>query len=163
MKIFNNIIERIIRVGAAGAGGLLFGAMLLVVASVTSRFFNVAITGTMELMELMIGVTVAIALAYTALRKGHVAVKLIVSRFPIKTGAIVGIAISFLSLAIWGFMVYAAADLTAEKGLREISETLELPYLPFRAVFMLGLALFSLTFISDIFEEFKKARGKWTQ
>jgi TRAP-type C4-dicarboxylate transport system permease small subunit len=163
MKIFNNIIQRIIRVVTAGAGGLLFGAMLVVVASVTSRFFNVAITGAMELMELMIGVTVAVALAYSALQKGHVAVKLIVSRFPIKTGAIIGIAVALLCLAIWGWMVYAAADITAEKGLREVSETLGLPYLPFRAAFMLGLALFSLTFVSDIYEEIRKASGKWSQ
>lgn len=163
MEIFNSTIQRVTKVGTAVAGGLLFGAMLVVVASVVTRFFNVAITGSKELMELMIGATVGIALAYTALRKGHVAVKLIVSRFPIKTGAIVGIAVSFLSLAIWFLMFGAAAQLTSEKGLREISETLELPYLPFRIVFIFGLLLLSLTFISDIVEEFRKLRGKWTQ
>lgn len=145
------------------AGVFLLGAMLLVVTSVIVRFFNIAIVGSYELMQLMIGVTIAFALVYAALRKGHVAVKIIASRFSTRTGAIVGIAVSFLSLAIWGLMSGATAQLVYEMGLREVSETLEVPYLPFRVVFILGLLLFSLSYISDIFEELKKVRGKWTR
>lgn len=163
VEIFASIVQRVTRVGTVAAGVFLLGAMLLVVASVTSRFFKIAITGSHELMELMIAVVIAFALVYTALRKGHVVVKIIVSRFPTRLGAIVGIAVSFLSLAIWGLMSFAATQLVYEKGLREVSETLEVPYLPFRIVFILGLLLFSLTYVSDIFEEFKKVRGKWTQ
>lgn len=160
VEIFSRIVQRVTGGGAVAAGVFLLGAMLLVVTSVTARFFNIAITGSIELMQLMIAVTIAFALVYTALRKGHVVVKIIVSRFSVRTGAIVGIAVSFLSLAIWGLMSGATAQLVYEMGLRELSETLEIPYLPFRVVFILGLLLFSLSYISDIFEELKKVRGK---
>jgi TRAP-type C4-dicarboxylate transport system permease small subunit len=160
MEIFSRIVQRVTRGGTVLAGVLLSGAMLLVVASVIFRFFNKVIVGSHELMELMIGATIAFALAYAALRKGHVVVNIIVSRFPTKLGAIVSILASFLSLAIWGLMAGAATQLIYEKGLREVSETLGLPYLPFRIAFILGLLLFSLTFVSDIFEGFKKVRGK---
>ena len=90
-------------------------------------------------------------------------VKIIASRFPTRFGAIVGIAVSFLSLAIWGLIAGSTAQLAYEQGLKAVSETLEVPYLPFKIAFILGLLLFSLSCISDIFEELKKVRGKWTQ
>ena len=163
MEIFASIVQRVTKVGTVAAGIFLVGAMLLVVTGVIVRFFNIAIVGSYELMQLMIAVTIAFALVYTALRKGHVVVKIITSRFPTRIGAIVGIVVSFLSLAIWGLMSWATAQFVYEKGLREVSETLEVPYLPFRVVFILGLLLFSLSYISDIFEELKKVRGKWTR
>lgn len=160
MEILSSIVRRVTKVGTVAAGVFLLGAMLLIVTGVIVRFFNIAIVGSFELMQLMMAVTIAFALVYAALQKGHVVVKIIVSRFPTRLGAIVGIAVSFLSLAIWGLMSWAAAQMVYEKGLREVSETLEVPYLPFRIVFILGLLLFSLTYVSDIFEGFKKVLGK---
>jgi len=146
------------------AGAFLVGAMLIVVTSVTARsLLNIGIIGSSEVMELMMAIVVAFALAYTALRKGHVKVDIIVSRFSVRIRAIVSIAISFLTLAIFGLMSAGTAQLVYEKGLREFSETLDVPYFPFRSVFILGLLLFSLSYIFDIFEGIKKVRGKWTQ
>ena len=156
METFTLIIQRVTRVGTILAGIFLIGAMLLVVASVISRFFNVAITGSIELMQLMISVTIAFALAYTALRKGHVVVNILISRFPVMSGAIIGVVISFISLAIWILMSYAGAQFIFEKGMTELSETLRIPYAPFRSIFTLGLLLLSLSFVSDIFENLKK-------
>lgn len=163
MEIFSRIVQRVTRGGTVAAGVFLVGAMLLVVTSVIFRQFNIAIAGSYEMMQLMMAVVIAFALAYTALKKGHVAVKILVSRFSVRTGAIVGIAVSFLSLAIWGLVAGSTAQLVYEKGLREVSETLEVPYLPFRSVFILGCLLFSLIYIPDIFEGLKKVRGKWTR
>lgn len=145
------------------AGAFLLGAMLLVVTGVIARFFNIAIVGSYELLQLMMAVTIAFALVYTALRKGHVVVKIVVSRFSVRTGAIVCILVSFLSLAIWVLIAGATAQLVYEQGLRAISETLEVPYLPFKIALILGLLLLSLSYISDIFEELKKVRGKWNR
>ena len=146
------------------AGAFLAAGMLLVVTSVASRaFFNIGVVGTYELLQLMMGVVIAFALVYTALRKGHVAVKIISSRFSLKTGAIIGIAMAFLSLAMWGITSGAIVQYLCEMGMTEMSETLEVPYLPFRAVLILGLLLLSLTYISDIYEGIRKGRGKWTQ
>jgi TRAP-type C4-dicarboxylate transport system permease small subunit len=163
MEIFSRIVQRVTKGGTVAAGVFLWSAMFLVVASVISRQFNVAITGSHELMELMISVTIAFALVYAALQKRHVVVKIIVSRFSVRTAAIVSIVVSFLSLAIWGLIAGATAQLVYEQGMRAISETLEVPYLPFKIVLILGVLLFSLTYISDIFEELKKVRGKWNR
>lgn len=163
MEIFSRIVQRATKVGTVGAGVFLLGAMLLVVTGVIARFFNIAIVGSYELLQLMMAVTIPFALVYTALRKGHVVVKIIASRFSVRTGAIVCILVSFLSLAIWGLMAGSTAQLAYEQGLRAVSETLEVPYLPFRIALILGLLLFSLSYIPDIFEELKKVRGKWTQ
>lgn len=164
MEIFNRIIQRITGGGAWAAGVFLVASMLLVVTSVACRaFFNIGVVGTYELLQLMMGVVIAFALVYTALRKGHVVVNIVISRFSLKTGAIIGIAMAFLSLAIWGITSGAVAEYIYEVRLTELSETLEVPYLPFRAVFVLGLLLLALSYISDIYDGIRKVRGKWSQ
>lgn len=160
MEKFNHILRRVIRWGSALAGIALVVAMLIVVVSVVSRFFDIAVAGSMELMQLIMAIVIAAALAYAGLRKGHVVVKIIVSRLPVKGGSAFGIAMAFLSLVIWGLMCWAAVKFVLEIGLEEVSETLEIPYMPFRILFILGLLLFSLTYILEIFEEIQKARGK---
>lgn len=162
MGTFEGIVKRVIRWGSSLAGVALIAAMLIVVVSVVSRFFDIAVAGSMEIMQLLMGIVVACALAYAALHKGHVAVKILVSRFSVKTGAAIAIIISLLSLAIWGLMCWAAVDFILEMGMTELSETLEIPYMPFRIVFILGLLFFALTYILDIFQEIQKVRGKWT-
>jgi len=164
MEIFSRIIQRITAGGTWAAGAFLVAGMLLVVTSVACRaFFNIGVVGTYELLQLMMGVVIAFALVYAALRKGHVVVTIISSRFSLKPGVVIGIAMAFLSLAMWGLTSGATVQYLCEMGMTEMSETLEVPYLPFRAVFILGLLLFSLSYISDIYEGIRKGRGKWTQ
>lgn len=160
MELFSSIVRQVTKAGTVLAGACLLGAMLVVVASVTTRFFNVAITGSHELMELLISATIAIALVYTALRKGHVVVKIVLDKFSVRWKAITGIGTSLLSMGIWGTMSIAALLLVFDKGTRELSETLEIPYLPFRLIFIIGLILLSLTFVSDFIEEYRKVRSK---
>ncbi|MFP3975115.1 MAG: TRAP transporter small permease subunit [Dehalococcoidia bacterium] len=158
--MFRRIIQRTTRGGTAVAGVVLVSSMLLVVITVIARLLNIAIPGGMELMQLMMAIVIAFALVYAALQKAHVVVRILTAKFPVRIGAIASIIVSFLSLATWGLMSFAAAQLVYDKGLREVSETLEIPYSPFRIIFIFGLLLFALSFVVDMYDEFKKVVNK---
>ena len=130
--------------------------MLLVVAVVLFRLFGKAIPGSYELIELMIVVTVAFALSYTALKQSHVVVDLLVSRFPLRTQTILAIFTYFLSMVIWGLIVWASYDIMLEKWLLEQSYLLKIPYLPFRIVWVFGLLIFSLIFLLEMYKALKQ-------
>jgi TRAP-type C4-dicarboxylate transport system permease small subunit len=101
-------------------------------------------------------IPVGFALVYTALKKYHVTVDILVSRFPPRLSVAAEILASALSFAIWGLMVSAAAVLASETGLQELTETLEIPYLPFRIIWIFCLFLFSLTYLIDLFRIFRR-------
>jgi len=156
MKRFADIVRRIIVLGTGLGAVFLAGIMVLIVASIITRFFGRVIPGSYEMIELMIVVTVAFALAYTGLRQGHVIVNIIVSRFPQRFQGIVAGFTCLISLGIWGLMAWAAYDIAVEKGILEVTDYFLVPYIPFRFIFALGLLLLSLVFLIDMYEAMKR-------
>ncbi len=156
MGVLAALLERVTKAGVFLGGIALIAAMLLTISNILGRPLKIVIPGSYEIFELIMVIPVGFALVYAALKKYHVIVNLIVSRFPPKIGAAAEMLAAFLSFAIWGLMAYAAASLAFETGLKEISETLEIPYLPFRMVWIFCLFLFSLTYLLDFFRSLKR-------
>lgn len=156
MNRFADIIRRVTVLGTGLGAAFLAGIMVLIVASIIVRLFGRVIPGSYELIELMIVVTVAFALAYTGLKQGHVTVNIIVSRFPQRVQDIVAGFTCLISLGIWGVMAWAAYKIAVEKGILEVTEYFLVPYIPFRFVFALGLLLLSLAFLIDMYNALKR-------
>ena len=156
MGVLAVLLERVTKAGVFLGGIALIAAMLLTISNILGRPLKIVIPGSYEIFELIMVIPVGFALVYAALKKYHVIVNLIVSRFPPKIGAAAEMLAAFLSFAIWGLMAYAAASLAFETGLKEISDTLEIPYLPFRMVWIFCLFLFSLTYLLDFFRSLKR-------
>lgn len=156
MDCFTRIVSRIIKLGTIIAAVFLAGIMLLIVASVIVRPSGHVIAGSYEMIELLIVITVAFALAYTALLKGHVAVDILMERFSKRTQAIVAIFTWFLSFTIWGLITWANIDIMREKWLLEQTELLLVPYLPFRIVWIFGLALFCVIFLMEMINSIRQ-------
>ena len=156
MGVLAELLQRITKAGVFLGGAFLILAMLLTISNILGRPLKIVIPGSYEIFELIMVIPVGFALVYAALKKYHVIVNLIVSRFPPRLGAAAEMLAAFLSFAIWGLMAYAGASLAFETGLKEISETLEIPYLPFRMVWIFCLFLFSLTYLLDLFLAFKR-------
>ena len=134
--------------------------MMLLVSNIVGRPANFVIPGSYEIFELIMVVPVSFALVHAALKKYHVVVELIVKRFPPRLGAAAEMLSSFLMIVTWGWMAYAGASYAFEYGLEELSETLEIPYLPFRMVFLFCLFLFCLTYIVDFSQAFRRFFNK---
>ena len=160
MNVLSDLLQRITKVGAMIGGVFLIAGMLLLIINILGRFFHFVIPGSYEIFELIMVVPVAFALVYTAIKKGHVVVHLVVSRFPPRLGLATEILACLVSLSIWALIAWAGAQLVFETGLQEVSETLDIPYLPFRIVWIFCLFLFCLTYLVDLFRASRRLLDK---
>lgn len=156
MNVLDDFLHRISRVGGFLGGVFLIAAMLLLISNIVGRFTNTVIPGSYELFEMLMVVPISFALFYAALKKYHVIVELIVSRFPTRFAAVAQMAASLLSFAIWLLITWASIQIAFENGLREITEVLEIPYLPFRIVWIFFILLFCLTCLLDFFQAYRR-------
>ncbi len=151
MNAFADLRQRLISGGTIIGGVFLIAGMLLLISNILGRFVNFVIPGSYELFELFMVIPVAIALVYTALQNAHVVVNILISRFPARLAAICEMAASLLGLAIWGLITYAGAHMAFENGLKETTDILGIPYLPFRIAWVLCLLIFSLIYLYAFF------------
>jgi TRAP-type C4-dicarboxylate transport system permease small subunit len=134
--------------------------MVLVVIMVILRFSGRALPGTFDLTQLMVVIPAAFALSYAALQKRHVVINIFVSRFPQRVRAVVEVFTCLVSLATWGIMGWATYQFALKMGLREITEVLRIPYLPFRLLLAVALVLLSVVYLLDLFKALKQALKK---
>lgn len=144
---------------ALGAA-FLVGMMVLITASVISRRAGNVIQGTYELSQLMVVVTAAFALAYAALNKTHIVIKVVVERFPQRAQAILEAVMSFISLATWAMVAWTGVLIVSKRWLNEASEYLSVPYLPFRLIFLFGVVLVCSVYLIDLIRALRQAVRK---
>lgn len=147
MKAFAELSHRLVNSVNLIGGVFLIAGMLLLMSNILGRFINFVIPGSYELFELFMVIPVSVALVYTALKDAHVVVDILVSRFPRRLAAFFEMAASLLSFAIWGGITYAGAHMAFENGLKETTDILGIPYLPFRIFWILCLLVFSLVYL----------------
>ena len=100
------------------------------------------------------------ALGYAALHKSHVDVGIIVEKLPARMQAFLGTITSFLTMATWAVTAWAGTKVMRERWYSEVSETLDVPFGPFRLVLFVGLVLVALVYLMDTIAAFKKAVQK---
>lgn len=147
------IIRRISGAGAAIGATSLLAVMLLIIANIVYRFFGGVIAGTYELIGPMVVVTAAFALVYTALHHGHIAINIITSRLPERIRAIVGSFTGTIALGLWILIAWGSVKLMVQKATAgEATYLLNVPFLPFRLFWELGLILFCFVLLLDLFK-----------
>lgn len=132
------------------AGGFLVAMILLTCTNIVLRLVWVPIRGTYELMGYGGGIVTAFALGYTQLKRGHVAVDILVLRFSKRTQNILHgvndfICMIFFAVVAWQIAKYA----TTLWNTGEVTETLQIIYYPFTYGVALGCAVLSLVFLTD--------------
>jgi len=146
--------------GGIGVGVLVLMVILTVAEVLARRAFNTPITGTLELTSLGLVVVVFLTLAHCGARGGHVALDIIVARFPKRikasTGAIMYILTTgILGVASWQLWVQAMRV----QRMGQTSGLLEIDIYPFLYIAALGSLLLTLVyliyFISSLDEVWK--------
>lgn len=150
MDRFKNIIGRIVRWGTIAGSIFLLVVVLIIVVNVIIRFFGHMIPGHYELVSLITVISVAFSLSYTAIHKGHIAMNILVSRLSERNRIILGAFTTIVSIAVWGAIAWASITVIQGKMLKEVSNMLLIPYLPFRCVWVLGLILYCLVMVTDL-------------
>ncbi|MEA3359810.1 MAG: TRAP transporter small permease [Thermodesulfobacteriota bacterium] len=135
------------------AGVFLVGMILLTCSNIFLRIVWIPVRGTFEIMGFLGATATAFALGYTQMKKGHIAIDILVCSFSKKTQGILN-GINYLILAIffavvsWQISKYATTLLKSG----EVTETLRIIYYPFTYGVALGCAALSLVFLVDFFK-----------
>lgn len=137
------------------AGVLLLTMIFLVCSNVFLRIVWVPVKGTFELMGYIVAVVTAFTLGYTQIKKGHIAVDILVLRFSKKIQKILNsinylICTIFFAIVAWQIGKYASTLLKTG----EVTETLRIIYYPFTYAVAFGCIVFSLVFLSEFLKSF---------
>jgi len=131
----------------------LVAMMFLTCSNIFLRMLWLPVKGTFELMGYFGAIVTAFALGYTQIKRGHIAVTILVDSFSkrarkILTGTNNLTCMLFFALAAWQSGKYATSLLKAG----EVTETLRIIYYPFTYGVALGFALLSLAFLVEILQ-----------
>ena len=133
-------------------GGLfLVGMIVLTCANIISRLIWVPIIGTFELMGFFGAIVTAFALGYTQVKRGHIAVDVLVNTFSDKVKKILQmisdlICCIFFLFAAWQLAIKA----TTLMKTGEVTETLQVIYYPFTYAVAFGCFVLSLTLLTTL-------------
>lgn len=158
MGSIENAIRRISNLASGLGAAVLVAIMALVVANIGFRFFGRVIPGTYELVQLLIVVTAAFALAQTAHDKGHIVVSVLLSRLPVRGQMVTLCITSFIGFAIWGLLAWGTVAAMGEGWLEETTELLEVPFWPVKLCWVLGLILLSLLLLMEFINGLRRLR-----
>ncbi|QGY38950.1 TRAP transporter small permease subunit [Pseudodesulfovibrio cashew] len=140
-------ISRHISRGLAFLAGLfLVGMMLLACANMVLRAVWVPVQGTFELMGFMGAVVAAFSLGFAQREKAHIAVGILLARFPARVRRLADALTSAVSSGFFilcGMETWKWASFLVQTG--EVSETLQITYYPF--VFAASAGCMALAFV----------------
>lgn len=141
MQKFSEILEKATRFCDYLAGFCLAATMLLIVTNILLRvIWRSPISGVIDFVNVLSALTVALALAYCAVKNGHIMIDLVVEKLPTRAQAVVDSLISLLSLAFWA----VATWYTVEYGVTMmktavVMSTASIPVYPVLYLIALGL------------------------
>ncbi|MGM0383260.1 MAG: TRAP transporter small permease [Thermodesulfobacteriota bacterium] len=132
------------------AGISLIIMILLTCSNIFLRLVWIPVKGTFELMGFLGAITTAFALGYTQIKRGHIAIDIVVSSFSKRNQGILNsinylISALFFVIVSWQIAKYATTLLKSG----EITETLRIIYYPFTYGVALGCVALSLVFFVD--------------
>ncbi len=153
MKQFSKIMQYANRLLILVGGTALVAMVVLTCANIFMRAVSAPIRGTFELMGFFGALVASLSLGYTQLHRGHIAVDVLVQRFP---GRIRKILISlnnavcalFFTMVAW--QIADKAAVLRDTG--EVTETLRIAYYPFTYGTAVGCAFLALIFIQQLIE-----------
>lgn len=151
MKVLDKICEILTRLLLWMGGFFLVTMIFLTCANIVFRLVWMPIKGTFELMGFFGAIVTAFALSYTQVKRGHIAVDILINTRSKKTRKIIDIinhtiCCLFFCVAAWQIAIKAATIMNTG----EITETLRIIYYPFTYGVAFGCASLSLILFKDL-------------
>ncbi len=162
MSQFEKLVERLVNLMAVVGGIFLVGMVAITCANIFSRVVWVPIRGTFELMGYAGAIVTAFALGYAQIKKGHVAVDVLVNKYPAWANALVHRINAFLCLLFFfivGWQITKKANILMRTG--EVTETLQIIYYPFTYAVAFGCFVLALVLVVELIKPFgSEMKGK---
>lgn len=147
LQKFNHYLNRLLM---AVAGCFLGALILLTCANIFLRLVWVPIQGTFELMGYFGAVLTAFALGYAQIRRGHIAVDILVLGFSRKTQRILRFINAVVCMLFFGLVTWQISKYGTTLWITgEVTETLRIIYYPFTYCVALGCAALALVFLTE--------------
>jgi TRAP-type C4-dicarboxylate transport system permease small subunit len=133
------------------AGVFLLAMILLTCTNIFLRIVWLPVKGTFELMGFFGAIATACALGYTQIKRGHIAVDILVNRFSKKTRNILNginyfICMIFFTIAGWRMVQWA----TTLWRTGEVTETLRIIFYPFTYGVALSCFTLAMVLLTDL-------------
>jgi TRAP-type C4-dicarboxylate transport system permease small subunit len=158
MSFFERIIGSISKYAYWIGGAGVVAMMLLVVANILTRKVWVPIYGTYDFVGFISAVMVAFSIAYVGIVKGHVAVDMVMERFPPRAQAIIDAIGGVLSLGMFSVVAWQCAIYASNLRMTgEYSMTANAPFYPYIYGISFGIVLLCLVILIDIIKDIAKA------
>jgi len=152
-----NALERIIyglsRVLNIFSGIALVVMMGLVFVNVALRAVWYPILGTYEFTSFLASITIALALAHCAVKKGHVAITLFADILPARVQAVLDMIVAVLGTVLFVVLAWQCSKYAINiyhSG--EVSLTTETPFYPFIFTVAFGILMLALVLLIDFFK-----------
>lgn len=157
-KVFHIISKVLLAVSAA----VLTLMMLLTAVDVVMRYiFRLPIPGAFELTEYMMAFIIPFAVAYCGEQNGHVSVELFYKKFPKIIQNILRVLISILTISFAGIMTWQNILYIGEThGDHLASSVLLIPTYPFIIPVSVGLGIYTLVVLFQLFKSPPEVRAK---
>jgi TRAP-type transport system small permease protein len=142
--------------------GLILLMVLLIVIDILSRLlFNIALQGSYELVEYIMGLVIVFALGYTQVMNGHINVTTLLDMLPERMQVWGDRTVNFVGLLMFGLIAWQ----TWEKAGDEVkagttSAVLYIPKYPFMYAIAFGFAVLTLVYLMQILVPDEKASNE---
>jgi len=138
--------------------------MFLTFVDVLFRYiFNSPVPGAFELIEFMMGIVVTFSVAYTAHKKAHIGVDLLLVNLQERTVKRIGVVTSFLSLGLFILICWQTYILIIEEySSKIISAVLYIPVYPFIATVTVGFVVLCLVLLAEFLGLLGEVISEWT-
>ncbi|MBW2109059.1 MAG: TRAP transporter small permease [Deltaproteobacteria bacterium] len=149
-RVLEKVSEVLNRVLLGVAGFFVAAMIVLTCANICFRILWVPVSGTFELMGYFGAVATALALGFTQIKRGHIAVDIVVQRFPKRLRTLLAginglVCMAFFGVVTWQIAEYAITLFRTG----EVTETLRIVYYPFTFAVALGFGVLCLVLLTD--------------
>ena len=159
MKTAEKIITLVSRYLNYIGMGFLIVLMLLITADVLLRAtLNHPIKGSVELAELVMVMTIFLAMAYVQVQRRNIAVDILYDKFPAKVRAILDVIMTTLCLGISVLILWRSIEFQMylqDSGRGTV--VLNIPLFPFQLMVVIGYFMLCLVFITHVADAIRKA------
>jgi TRAP-type C4-dicarboxylate transport system permease small subunit len=155
LKILEKISDILNKVLTFMGGVVLVTMVILTCANIVSRLFWVPISGTFEMMGYFGAMVTAFALGYTQVKRGHIAVDVLVNTFPRRVKRVLTLVNNFICCLLFlvvAWQIAVKATTLMETG--EVTETLQVIYYPFTYAVAFGCLILALTLLTELIRSF---------
>jgi tripartite ATP-independent transporter DctM subunit len=149
-----------------GVGVFFLAVMMLVTTvDVLSRFFfNLPITGSIEITGFLLVLTILLGIPYAAARKQHVTIDILTYKVSERVGLVLNSITLFIAITLFAVIVWRSIDYALlMNSMNRVTAVLRMPISPFVLVVAFGFALTGCVLLITLLRNVEQGVKNWKQ